>query len=174
MTAVRKITAAVCCIAAPALFAQTTGSSRRPAPTVVTATPTAEANTTTTAPATPPVTADTDRDANDARALKLSLETAIKTAMERNVGIRISRYDLRASGEALRSQYGLYDWLGTGTLTRQIAKQPVVNAAQSPSSRTASFNVGVGQTIPTGGNYSVGFDTGKEISPGGFSNFSPS
>jgi HAE1 family hydrophobic/amphiphilic exporter-1 len=175
MTAVRKLTAVACVVAAPALFAQTRRpSTPTPAPTTVTATPTAEANTPVTAPATPPVTADTDKDANDPRALKLSLDDAIKTTMERNIGLQVSRYELRASGEALRSQFGLYDWLGTATLNRQIAKQAIVNAAQSPSSRTASLNLGVGQTIPTGGNYTVGLNTSKDVSPGGFSTFSPS
>ena len=172
MTAVRKLTAVACLFAAPALFAQTKRPST-PTPTTVTTTPTAEANTITTAPATAAVTADTDRDANDPKALKLSLDDAIKTAMERNVGVQISRYELKASGEALRSQFGLYDWLGQGGVSREISKQAVATAGTSPSSRTASFNFGVGQTIPTGGNYSVGLNTTKDVAPGGFSNFSP-
>ena len=73
MTAVRKLAVVVCCLAAPALFAQT-----KPA--------------TAAAPSTPPVTADTDRDIDNPRALRLSLDDALKTAMERNVGIQLSRY----------------------------------------------------------------------------------
>lgn len=171
MTAVRKLTAAVCLTAAPALFAQAT----RPSGTTVTTTTTAQANTkTTSAPNAPGVVADTDRDINDGRALRLSLDDAIKTAMERNLGISVSRYELRASGESLRGQYGLYDWFGTGSVNRSIAKSPVISQTDVPSSRTASFTAGIQQTIPTGGTYNIGATNRKTVAGGGFRSFSPS
>lgn len=180
MTAVRQFTAVVCCLAAPALFAQTTGATRKattkkPAAATVTTAPTTEANpTTTTAPATPAVTADTDRDVNDTRALRLSLQDAINTAMERNVGIQLSRYEYRASGEALRSQFGLYDWLATADLERQSQKSPALTALQTTSATSAIANFGIGQEIPTGGSYNVGFSNSKATASGGFTRFSPS
>jgi outer membrane protein TolC len=173
MTAVRKITAAICCIAAPALFAQTTGSTRRPSQPATVTTTTVETNTMATTPATPAVTADTDRDVTDARALRLSLDDALKTALERNVGIQVSRYELRASGESLRGEYGLYDWLGTATLLRDTNKSPAISAADATSGRKATANFGVQQVIPTGGSYNVGFTNVKQTSQGGFNNFSP-
>lgn len=159
MTAVRKLTALVCSLVAPVLLAQST----------TTATPTTGA-----VPATPAVTADTDRDANDARALRLSLDDALKTAMQRNLGIQVSRYELRASGESLRGQYGIYDWLGNAQLQREVAKSPVISAITSPSSRSATANFGVQQTIPTGGTYEVGLTNTKTVAPGGLRAFSPS
>ena len=159
MTVVRKLTALVCSLAAPVLIAQTT---------TTTATQTTGTVTTTSA-----VTADTDRDVNDARALRLSLDQAVQTAMQRNLGIQVSRYELRASGESLRGQYGLYDWLGTANLSREIAKSPVISAITTPSSRTATANFGVQQTIPTGGTYEVGFSNTKTVAPGGLRSFSP-
>ncbi len=180
MTAVRRITAVVCCLAAPALFAQTTRKTTRPTtspqPTTVTTAPTAEANTTTmTSPASAAtVAAETDQDVKSPRALRLSLDDAIKTAMERNIGIHVSRYELQASGESLRGQYGLYDWLGTATLTRATSKSPVITAADVPSARTATANFGVQQNLPTGGAYNLGFRNTKTVAGGGFRSFSPS
>src|SRR4051812_44816310 len=42
---------------------------------------------------TAPVTAHTDKDVNDPRALKLTLDDAVRTAIKQNLGIELSRYD---------------------------------------------------------------------------------
>lgn len=148
MTAVRTLAVVVCCLAAPALFAQT-----KPA--------------TPAAPSTPPVTADTDRDVDNPRALRLSLDDALKTAMERNVGIQLSRYEYRASGEALRSQFGLYDWIGTATLKRTSDQSPTVSQYQSSGLTQNIANFGIQQTIPIGGTYNIGFSNSKQSATGG-------
>ena len=214
MTAVRKLTAIVCSLSAPVLFAQTTSPAPTPTPSSpaatvqvtpaggATTTPSATpgtttrstpsttnrtlvapattmmvpATTTTTAvsgPATTNVSADTDRDLNDPRALRLSLDDAIKTAMERNVGIEVSRYEYRASGEALRSQYGLFDWLGTADVERQSQKDPAISQFQSSGSTNSIANFGIEQTIPTGGTYNVGFTNSKITTIGGGTLVSP-
>ena len=161
MTAVRKLTAIVCSLAAPALFAQTTTQT------------TQTTNTRQSTSAVQATVAETDRDADNPRALRLSLDEALTTAMQRNLGIQVSRYELRASGESLRGQYGLYDWLGNAQLSREVAKSPVISAITTPSSRTATANFGVQQTIPTGGTYEIGFSNQKTVAPGGLRSFSP-
>lgn len=179
MTAVRKLTAIVCTFAASAALAQTTGATRKTTkstaqPTVVTTSATAAAEvTTTTAPAAPGVTADTDRDITDPKALRLSLDEAVKTALERNVGIQISRYSYRASGESLRSQYGLYDWIGTADIARQSQKSPTISTFQSSGNTTSFANFGLEQAVPTGGTYNVGFSTSKSATVGGGTTVSP-
>ena len=47
--------------------------------------------------ATEPVTAETDRDINNPRALRLSLDDALRTAMRQNLGIELQSYDYRMS-----------------------------------------------------------------------------
>ena len=175
MTAVRNLTAIVCSLAAPVLLGQTTSATPKPATATVqvSATPATATTTTTVAPATPPVTADTDRDQNDPRALRLSLEDAVKTALERNVGIQVSRYDYRASGEALRSQYGLYDWIGTADVERQSNKSPAISQFQSSGDTRSIANFGIEQEIPTGGTYNVGFTNSKITTIGGGTLVSP-
>ena len=116
MTAVRRWTSIICLtLMAVSLSAQTT----------TTTTTTTQTQTTVTAAGlktTQPVTAETDKDLTDPNAMKLSLQDAFRTSMERNLGISLQSYDFRMAGESLRSQYGLYDWFASGTLSRAKVK----------------------------------------------------
>src|SRR5437667_8561016 len=102
MTAVRRLLIIVCALAATMASAQTTRRPRtnRPAPAPAPANPEPTPTTLTTSPAqsdmpardqaaTAPVTADTDKDVSNPRALHLTLDEAIKTTMERNIGIQL-------------------------------------------------------------------------------------
>ena len=95
MTAVRRLSAVLCAFGAMSLHAQTQPAAKTPAPAVTTQP--------ATEPATAPVTADTDADANNPRSLHLSLDDALKTAVERNVNISLQRYTFLEAGESLRS-----------------------------------------------------------------------
>ena len=83
MTAVRRFSAVVCLLGATSLAAQTP----TPAPKIVPVQPTPLQVVPTTEPVTAQVSADTDRDLSDPRALKLSLDDALKTAVQNNVGM---------------------------------------------------------------------------------------
>jgi outer membrane protein len=149
MTAVRRWTSIICLsLTATWLPAQTT-----PAPRPTTAT--------TTQRTTEPVTAETDRDLTDPNALKVSLQDALHTAMERNLGISLQTYDYQMAGESLRSQYGLYDWFGSGTLSRAKVKG-TSQTGGTTSTETDTANVGVAQNLPAGGNYFVGFNNSRQ------------
>lgn len=148
MTAVRRLLIIVCAFATIA-SAQTT--------------------TTTTNPdqaATPVVTAATDQDANDSRALRLTLDDAIKTAMERNIGLQLRRYDYQMAGESLRAQYGTFDWLGTSLLQHSSTESPTSNTLESTASRITTANFGVSQFIPTGGRYGVSWNNNRRAVAG--------
>jgi outer membrane protein len=106
---------------------------------------------------TEPVTAVTDQDLTNARALRLSLDEAVRTSMERNLGVTLQRYDYLMSGQSLLSQYGLYDWYANGTLEESINTRASANTLQTGSSRTYSTDFGITQTIPTGGTYDFRF-----------------
>lgn len=155
MTAVRRWTSIICLsLTATWCLAQTT------APQTTTAT--------TTQRTTEPVTAETDRDQNDPSALRLSLQDALRTAMERNLGISLQNYEYQMAGESLRSQYGLYDWFGQGTLSRAKVKGTDQTGGVA-SIETDIANVGVAQNLPAGGNYFIGFNnlrqSGQSYSP---------
>lgn len=152
MTAVRRlITIFLLSLAATALLAQET-----PAPR-----------------ATETVTAETDQDVNDPRALQLSLDQAIRTAMERNLGVALQEFEYQEAGFSLRSQYGLYDWLGTARIQEFNQEAPVTSTIGARGIRAHTVNVGISQNLPTGGGYTIGFNNSRTATSGGTSTVSP-
>jgi outer membrane protein len=149
MTAVRRLLIIVCAFATIA-SAQTT--------TTVTTNPDQAA--------TPAVTAPTDQDARDPRALRLTLDEAIKTTMERNIGLQLRRYDYQMAGESLRSQYGTFDWLGTSFLQHTSQETPTSNTLANTAFRGSTANFGIEQFIPTGGRYSVDWTNARRAVAG--------
>ena len=126
------------------------------------------AQTTTPAPrTTETVTAETDQDANSARAMRLSLDQAMQLAMERNLGIQVQRYESQMAGETLRGEYGIFDWFGTAAVRQAAAENPTTSTFQASSSRSTTYNFGVSQFLPTGGTYTVGFDNSRVTQAGG-------
>ncbi len=142
MTAVRRLTMMTCVLlVATSLLAQTT-------------TTTTEGRRTTEA-----VTAETDQDMNDPRAMRLSLDQALATAVERNLGIQLQGYDFRMAGESLRSQYGIYDWFATGTLSQESTEGAVISTQEASQEKQTLLNIGVAQNLPAGGDYFIGLNT---------------
>src|SRR5437899_10398555 len=109
----RRFLLLVCLAGAATLGAQTTKKAPAPTPapagTVVTVSPARADVQPNQTPATQPVTADTDKDLSNPRALRLSLDDALKTSIDRNVGVQIQRFDYLMAGQSLRSSYGIFD-----------------------------------------------------------------
>ena len=153
MTAVRRlITTFALSLAATALLAQ---------------------ETTPTPRATEPVTAETDQDINNPRALQLSLDQAIRTSMERNLGVRLEEFEYREASYSLRSQYGIYDLLGTARIAEQSSETPVSSSIQANAQRQHILDLGVQQNLPTGGAYSFSFNNSRRVTAGGVATVSP-
>ncbi|HUR81532.1 MAG TPA: TolC family protein [Thermoanaerobaculia bacterium] len=146
MTAVRRlITILIALLTATTLFAQ-----QAPAPRT-TETPSAE----------------TDRDANDPRALKLSLDEAIGIAMQQNLGVQLQNYEYRIVGQNLRAQYGPFDFFTDGSIKHSYSDNPSTNPFEVNGGRSTVFTGGVQQLLPTGGNYRVEWDTSRSTVAGG-------
>jgi len=155
MTAVRRlILIAGVAIAATAGLAQQTQ--------------TTTTNTSTVPQATAPVTADTDKDVNDPRALKLSLDDAVRTAIKQNLGIELSRYDYSESGQRLYGAWGIFDPLATANLKTSSTKNATISSLESSSGRKTDANVFLSQVLPTGGDYQIGFTNQRSTTGGGF------
>jgi HAE1 family hydrophobic/amphiphilic exporter-1 len=151
MTAVRRfVTLLVLSLAATALLAQERAASR-----------------------TETVSAETDQDVNNARALRLSLDEAIRSAMQRNLGVQLQQFEYREASHGLRSQYGIYDLFGVGRVAEQSEENPVTSTIQASSNRTHILNVGVEQNLPTGGGYRVGFNNARSVFSGGVGTVNP-
>lgn len=163
MTAVRRLTTILTLLMAAGLSAQTTTTPTTP--------PAAQTPVQRT---TAPVTAETDQDVSSPRALRLSLDEAIRTAIRQNLGIELQRYDYRMAGESLIGQYGLYDWYATSRLALAASNSAASNQFSAGSGRSITANFGVQQTVPTGGTYSFSFNNSRGSSTAQGTLFSPS
>ena len=153
MTAVRRlIMILMMSLAAGALFAQETQTPAR---------------------ATDLPTAETDRDATDPRALRLTLDGALNTALTQNLGVQLQTYEYRISDENLRSQYGLFDWYTDANIRHSYVDRPTTNPFQPSGSRTNSVGAGVTQVLPTGGDYTVRWNSSRATVAGGGETVNP-
>lgn len=157
MTAVRRlITILMLSLAAGTLFAQTPAASQTQTPR------------TTEQP-----TAETDRDADDPRALRLTLNGALNTALSQNLGVQLQTYEYQISGEDLRARYGIFDFYTSAGLVTSSSRRPTANPFVTSGGRDTSISAGVTQLIPTGGEYTVGVNAGRGTSIGGGNFFNP-
>src|SRR5688572_20096862 len=106
--------------------------------------------------------------------LNLSLEEAINSAVERNLGVEIQSFNYRAAGYAARSAYGVFDWLAFADISAAHQEQPVSTTINAPASDRTVANFGLRQTIPTGGTYSIGFNNNKSDNNNPFNTVNPS
>lgn len=161
MSPIRRVLISACiALSATALTAQTPGT---------TTTQQQQKEETYTAP----VSAETDKDVSNPRALKLSLAESIRLAAAQNLGVQIQRYDWAEAGQSLREAYGPFDWFTTADIEHRSTESPVSSQATASSSRNTFANFGVSQLLPTGGTYSVNFDNNRQVQTGGFTTVSP-
>ena len=116
---------------------------------------------------TEPVAAETDSDLTNQRALRLTLNDALRTAVRENLGVELQTFDYQMAGEALRSQYGLYDWFASGDVSQSSSKGAVISTQQAAESQTTRASLGVFQNLPAGGDYFIGFNHARESTVGG-------
>lgn len=173
MTAVRRLLILACVVSALAMSAQTRKTSKaapRPAPVTVTMDPSQSEPADLSSgrrPVTTNVQADTDKDGRNARALRLSLDDAIRTAAEKNLGVQIQRYDYQMAGQNLRGSYGAFDFFATADVEHQSQKSPTISRFASNGGRNTFANFGVQQFLPTGGTYNLGFRNSRDVTTGG-------
>jgi outer membrane protein len=97
-------------------------------------------------------------DASDPRALRLTLADAIATAVERNLGVQLERYDYSMSGQLARAAYAPFDWFSTAELRRSSLEQPSFAIVFPAQTEQTALNLGVQHTLATGGTFQVGFN----------------
>ena len=109
--AVRRLLIIACVASALPLFAQTTKktTTSTPQPATVTTSPSGAPVDVPAADQAPTVTvsAATDQDVNNPRALRLTLDDAIHTMLQKNIGVQIQRYDLQIIKSIQNKDYGL-------------------------------------------------------------------
>ena len=109
--------------------------------------------------------------------LQLTLEDAVKRAMDNNVDIAVQRYSPEDSELAIEQAKGAYDPLLTSTVSKNSQTDPARNAfsgGEKVDTDTTVFNFGAQQYIPTGANLRLDFDNNKTDTNSVFSTFNPS
>lgn len=109
---------------------------------------------------------------------RLTVDEAVEMALANNLGVQIARIDPRI--EDLGVAQAQAAWFPTLNTTLQAAgvdtpSVSFLSGAQGPKTtdERVSTNLGVGQLLPWGGTYSVGWDSSRAITTNIFSNFSP-
>jgi outer membrane protein len=161
MIAVRRLMVLACAFALP-VMAQTTAT--QPATTSREDVP----------KATPAVTADTDQDVKNPRAMPLSLDDAIRTSLKANLGVELQRYDFSESAQNLRGSYSIFDIYTAAQLNKATSKSPTLRSIDASSSGSTSVDAQAQQTLPTGGSYTIGVRNSRSKTSGGTDLFNPS
>ena len=177
-TAVRRLLIIACVVSAMPLLAQTTKKTTTSSPTPATVSTDPVRNGVDVPQAdqapTVSVSADTDKDVNNPRAVRLSLDDAVHTMLQKNIGVQIQRYDLLMSGQQVIGAYGVFDPQTSATLSRTSSDNPALTAFDASGGGTTNANASIRDTIPTGGVLSVSTTNqrftrsgaGTTISPG--------
>ena len=109
--------------------------------------------------------------------LELSLDEAVRRAMDNNLDIKVESYNPLSSAENVRSAQGYYDPLLTAYLDKNSRTTPQSNAfsgGDKVETDGSTWNFGLGQAVSTGGSYSLTFNNNKTDTNSIFTTFNPS
>jgi outer membrane protein TolC len=109
---------------------------------------------------------------------RLTVDEAVRLALANNLGVQVARVDPQI--EDLGVAQARAAWFPTFTSSVQAAGVDTPNASfltgalgPKTTDERISTSVGVGQTLPWGGTYSVGWDSSRATTTNIFTNFSP-
>jgi outer membrane protein len=108
--------------------------------------------------------------------LQLSLDEAVKRALENNVDIAVDRYNPDLSAQSVRSAEGYYDPFLFSTLTHSSADTKgttAISGGTVVNSKTEVWNFGVSLPIQTGAGFTVTFNNNKRDSNSNLTSYSP-
>jgi outer membrane protein TolC len=118
------------------------------------------------------------RAAAQADVRRLTIDDAVRLALEHNLGVQAARFDPQI--EDLGVAQAQAAWRPTVTSTLQGANLATPNASflsgalgPKTTDERITTNVGLAQTLPWGGSYSVGWDSSRATTTNIFTNFSP-
>src|SRR2546425_2335914 len=97
--------------------------------------------------------------------LELTLDEAVKRALENNADIAVERYNPESGREGVRLTEGYYDPFLSSNLNKNKSTSPQSNAfagGTKVTNTTDTWNFGLNQAIPTGGAVSLTFNNHKQ------------
>ena len=109
---------------------------------------------------------------------RLTVEDAVRIALENNLGVRVARIDPQIQDLSVAQARAAWSPTLTSTLQSASTDSPsnsFLSGARGvkTSDDRLSTNVGVEQALPWGGHYNVGWDNARSTTTNLFSNFSP-
>jgi outer membrane protein TolC len=123
-----------------------------------------------------PQTEEKKAEPQEGPTLELSMDEAVKRALENNVDIQVQRFIPKFDAEVVRSAHGIYDPFLNSQINEVSVTTPQTSAFSGGSSvttKTFTYNFGVSQYLPTGAQVSVVFDNSRTSSDSVFVLFNP-
>ena len=108
--------------------------------------------------------------------LELTVDDAVRRALDNNADIAVEKYNPQSSLESVRATEGYYDPYLFGSLTKSRATSPASNAfsgGAKVTNTTDVWNFGLSQAVPTGGVFSLSFNNNKQNTNSVFTTFNP-
>jgi outer membrane protein TolC len=115
--------------------------------------------------------------AQEGPVLELSLDEAVRRAMDNNLDIKVEGYNPLAADEGVRAAEGYYDPFLSSVLDKNSRTNPQTNAfsgGDKVTTKGSTWNFGLGQAVPTGGEFSLTFNNNKSDTNSVFTTFNPS
>ncbi len=107
----------------------------------------------------------------------LTLEEAVAIAVERNLGLRVQRFDRQRSRLGIEQAMGLYDLGLTAGLSASDNESPAasnLDGAAVQKQESQNFSVGLTQVVPSGGRAAIDWTNGRFETNSQFSILNPS
>ncbi len=104
----------------------------------------------------------------------LSIDDAVKLALEQNLGIRIQRIDPQIQDVGIAQSRSFWAPLVSSAVNRNVVNQPTTSIfSPGYASGTMNANVTMAQTLPWGGNYTTGWINQRVTTTNIFNNYTP-
>lgn len=155
MSRLESMTLILCLLAAPVLNAQENETTQVPSAGGSTLVTTA------------------DRDAEDPRAMRLTLDEAIRRAASENLGVEIESESYESSGWLARASYGLLDTYFSANLMTESTESPVISAADASQEDRDTYNFGLRRLFSHGGILQVGVNNFRQDSNSALAEVNP-
>ena len=108
---------------------------------------------------------------------RISIDEAVKLAMEQNLGIKIQRFDPQIQDTGIALAQASWRPNFSTSLTRQSQTQASTSSlsggAKGIDNGTFATGVGLSQTLPWGGSYTANWNSSRVTTTNLFSSFSP-
>jgi outer membrane protein TolC len=108
---------------------------------------------------------------------RLTIDEAVRLALENNLGVRAARIDPQIEDLAVVQARAAWHPILTSTLQGASTDSPSNSFLSGAETRISddrlNTNFGVGQALPWGARYNVGWDSSRSTTTNIFSNFSP-